>query len=298
MEEKEIKYFLCAGGFHERKRLDVYLAECLETDRLAARNWIVSGFVLVDGKKGKPSLLLWPGAKIEVLLPPPRPAQAVPEDLPLEIFFEDEALVVVNKAAGMPCHPGPGWWHGGLVNALLFHCSGWTGIGGEATPGIVHRLDKETTGLVVYAKGEIAHKRLLEAMRERRIERRYDALCEGRLEGEGTIDLPLKRDGENSFLRKVDPEGKRAVTHWRALYEKEGKTALSLRLETGRTHQIRVHLAHVGHPICGDALYGKGDPDDPSRFMALHSSFLAFDHPLEGRRLEFSCPAAFLPKSF
>lgn len=274
--------FTAQGG----ERLDAFLADQLGLDRLETRAWILDGRARIEGRKIKPSLRLEAGTLVEVTPPSLRPAQAEAEDLPLEIVYEDDSLVVVNKSAGMPCHPGPGWWHGGIVNALLHHCQGWTGIGGEATPGIVHRLDRDTTGLVIYAKGDASHRSLLEAMRARSIKRRYWALVDEGLPAEGTCSAPLQRDPEDSHRVIVHPDGKHATTHWRTLALFEGKQWLELTLETGRTHQIRVHLAHLGHPVSGDPLYGDGRGE-----MRLHAWALDFPHPLTGGLLHLRRPA-------
>lgn len=267
------------------QRLDVFVAEQFGIDRERARTWILAGQVQLVGDALKPSRILRSGMR--VLVDPPQVAapQASPEDLPLELVYEDEFLVVINKPADMVSHPGPGHWHGGVVNALLFHCQGWTGINGEATPGIVHRLDKPTTGLLIYAKTEAAHKRLHEMMRKREIHRRYWAIAQGELDGQGTINQPLQRSAEDPQRVEIHPDGKHAITHWQALGKANGKTSLELVLETGRTHQIRVHLASLDCPIWGDRQYGQEGP-----FMALHAAALAFTHPITGESLRFSAP--------
>lgn len=276
-----MEYLITESG----QRLDVFVAEQFNIDRERARTWILNGQVQLVGDLLKPSRILQAGMKVYVDPPKPAEPQASPEDLPLEIVYEDEALVVINKPLEMVSHPGPGHWHGGVVNALLFHCQGWTGINGEATPGIVHRLDKPTTGLLIYAKTEVAHQRLLEMMRKREIHRRYWAIIQGELSGQGTINQALRRSLENPQLVEIHPEGKHAITHYQALGQADGKTALELVLETGRTHQIRVHLASLNCPVWGDRQYGEAGP-----FMALHAASLAFAHPLTGQALQLTAP--------
>lgn len=251
-------------------------------DRLEVRRWVQAGRVTVDGAPGKASRYVTPGQVIAVSVPPPRPHEAVPEDLGLPIRYEDEHLVVVAKPAGMATHPGPGWWKGSCVNALLFAVPEWPGVGGVAGPGIVHRLDRDTSGLLVFAKTDTAHQALLKAVAERRFEREYLAWVEGRLEGEGTLSAPLERDPEEPQKVAVRAEGKPAVTHYWVLEPGAERSLLRLKLETGRNHQIRVHMAHVGHPVVGDPVYGRG-----GEFMALHAWRLGFEHPVTGEWLRF-----------
>lgn len=249
------------------------------------RDWVRSGLIRVDGERGKASRWLKPDQVVEVFLPPPTPHAAQPEELPLPIRYEDEHLVVVAKPAGMATHPGPGWWSGSCVNALLFSIRDWPGIGGVAGPGIVHRLDRDTSGLLVFAKTSLAHKRLVQAVGDRQFEREYLAWVEGRLEGTGTLTYPLARDPVETSRVIVSPAGKSAITHYEVLRSGDARSLIRLRLETGRTHQIRVHLQHIGHPIWGDVVYGT-----PREQMALHATRLAFLHPVGDQRLEFVEP--------
>ncbi|MBO9539202.1 RluA family pseudouridine synthase [bacterium] len=261
-------------------RLDVFLAESLPAiDRLEARRWIEAGRIAVEGSHVKPSLRLWPGAAVHVTVPGVEPSAVIPEDLPLEILYADDELVVVNKPAGMATHPGPGWWSGSVFNALLFQIPYWPGISGVAQPGVVHRLDRDTSGLLVLAKAENAHRHLLAQVLARTMERGYLAWIEGELEGEGLIDAPIGRDPELEGQMRVTPDGKDARTRYRTLGMREGRTLVELKLETGRTHQIRVHMAHLGHPILGDIRYHPAPEPGP---MALHAAKLSFEHPSKG----------------
>lgn len=263
--------------------LEAFVAARVEDVSLhVIRGWIRDGSVLVDGEKAKATRWLRPDQVIEVFVPPPAPHEAQPEDLPLPIRYEDDHLVVVSKPAGMATHPGPGWWKGSCVNALLFAIRDWPGIGGVAGPGIVHRLDRDTSGLLVFAKSKAAHQSLLKAVGERQFEREYLAWVEGRLEGGGTLTFPLARDPAEPSRVAVLESGKAAITHYESLQSDDARSLVRLRLETGRTHQIRVHLQHIGHPIWGDEVYGT-----PRGGMALHAARLAFSHPITGDRLEF-----------
>ena len=265
--------------------LETFVAACLDIDRLEVRGWVKDGRVTVDGAPGKASRYVTPGQVIAVDRPPPRPHEAIPQDLPLPIRFEDAHLVVVAKPGGMATHPGPGWWQGSCVNALLHAVPVWPGVGGVAGPGIVHRLDRDTTGLLIFAKTDAAHQALLRAAAGRGLARTYLAWVVGALAGEGVVDAPLARDPDDPQRVTVRPEGKAAVTRWRAVAEGPGRTLLELVLETGRTHQIRVHLAHLGHPVVGDPVYGAGGP-----FMALHAWRLAFAHPITGEPIALDEP--------
>jgi 23S rRNA pseudouridine1911/1915/1917 synthase len=265
--------------------LETFVAAQLGCDRLEVRKWVQAGLVKVDGAPGKASRYVQPGQAIAVEPPPPTPHEAEPQDLPLPIRYQDAHLVVVAKPTGMATHPGPGWWKGSCVNALLYAVPEWPGVGGVAGPGIVHRLDRDTSGLLVFAKTDAAHQALLKAVKERDFDREYLAWVEGCLEGEGTIDAPLERDPDEPQKVAVRPDGKRAVTHWRAIESGPERSLLAVTLETGRNHQIRVHMAHIGHPVVGDPVYGHGGP-----FMALHAWRLGLTHPVTGERLAFEEP--------
>ena len=233
-----------------------------------------------------------------LVVPTPVPLDARPQAIALTIVHEDEAIVVVDKPAGLVVHPGPGNPDGTLVNALLYHCAGrLSGIGGVERPGIVHRIDKDTSGLLVVTKTDAAHEALAAQFRHHSVERRYDLLVHGRpLPPAGTVDAPLGRSDRDRFARAVVAEGrgKRAVTHYRTEAALNGATHVQCRLETGRTHQVRVHMAHLGHPLLGDPRYGRrGGPIQPvlDRLgftrQALHASTLGFEHPSTGEPILF-----------
>jgi 23S rRNA pseudouridine1911/1915/1917 synthase len=273
------------------QRLDVFLAENLPgTTRIAAGALVRGGHVTVVGKPLiKPSTWLAAGDRVQVALPEPEAAEAIPQDLPLPILYADDHLVVVHKPAGMATHPGPGWWQGSAVNALLHHVRPWRPIGGVATPGIVHRLDRDTEGLLAFANGADAQQVLLADIAQRRIARRYLAVVHGRLAGEGLIDLPLGRDPRRPDRVHVREDGKPARTRWRALGADGTRTLLRLELETGRNHQIRAHLAHLDHPVVGDPWYGREGDEGPLRLCAYQ---LGLAHPIHGGRLDFAVAPA------
>lgn len=248
------------------------------------------------------------GDRITYSLPPPEPYQVPAQQGTLNILYEDAWLLVIDKPAGMPMHPGPGHRTGTLVNYLLGHCSDLSGIAGVTRPGIVHRLDKDTSGVVVVAKNDEAHLGLAAQFKARTTHRTYLALVVGSpRRAQGTVDLPLARERDNRIRRAVRSEGKRAVTHWRVVRRLGPFTLLQLKLETGRTHQIRVHMAHEGWPLLGDPLYGRSrhrglalapevrEQLDTFRRQALHAAELGFSHPHTGEWLQFSSP---LPADF
>uniref|UniRef100_A0A831XLR4 Pseudouridine synthase n=1 Tax=Geobacter metallireducens TaxID=28232 RepID=A0A831XLR4_GEOME len=289
-----------AGG--EAGRLDQFVARSVEgMTRSTVQRLIDEGRVTVDGKAEKPSLKLRGGERIVVTVPPPAPAVPEAEEIPLEILHEDSDLVVVNKPAGMVVHPGAGTPGGTLVNALLAHCTDLSGIGGEIRPGIVHRIDKDTTGVLVVAKNDRSHEGLARQFREHTIKRIYLALVFGALKADtGRIEGAIGRHPtDRKRMSGKARHGKHAVTHWRVLARYPGMTLLRLRLETGRTHQIRVHLAEAGHPLVGDEVYGgsgrANDLKDPVLRklvrelgrQALHAKTLGFIHPASGSYMEF-----------
>jgi 23S rRNA pseudouridine1911/1915/1917 synthase len=286
----------------ESERLDAYIARNVESlTRAAVQRLLETGMITVDGTLPKPSLKLKGGERVMITVPPPVEAAPVPERIPLDILYEDRDLVVVNKAAGMVVHPGAGNSGGTLVNALLGHCSDLSGIGGELRPGIVHRIDKDTSGILVVAKNDAAHLSLSEQFREHTIKRIYLAIVYGSPKGEtGRLESvigrhPLDRKRMSGKAR----HGKHAVTHWRVMGRYPGMCLIRLRLETGRTHQIRVHLSEAGHPLVGDEVYGGGSrlssiKDPVLRKLikalgrqALHAKTLGFIHPTTKEYLEF-----------
>jgi 23S rRNA pseudouridine1911/1915/1917 synthase len=281
-------------------RLDRYLADRLGYSRTRIASLIRDGRVLVDGRPGRKSDTVSEGQTLEVDVPPPVPLEAEPEAIPLEIVYEDEALLVVNKPAGLVVHPAPGHPRGTLVNALLYHVKDLSGIGGTLRPGIVHRLDRDTSGLMVVAKRDDAHIALSTGLRRREIRRIYRALAWGRLpESPMTVDRPIGRDPRNRKRMAVTEGGRRAVTRLRVRESWPAAQLLDVSLKTGRTHQIRVHLAHLGHPVVGDRTYGAGwgrgmsgpalqwakelERRTPRQF--LHASDLLFRHPIKGEEI-------------
>lgn len=281
------------------QRLDAFLAETLpELTRSAAQRLIAEGQVAVDGKIPTKSLKLAGGETVSVRLPEPEEAQALPEDIPLDVVYEDDDVIVVNKPVGMVVHPAPGHSGGTLVNALLHHCGdSLSGIGGELRPGIVHRIDRDTSGLIIAAKNDFAHQALSAQLQDHSLCRTYEAVVVGNLrEDSGTVDAPIGRcPSDRKKMAVVRQGGRNAVTHWQVLERFPGYTYVRCRLETGRTHQIRVHMAYLGHPLVGDPLYGtrKNNLDFPGQ--ALHAYALGFIHPRTGQHLYFEAP---LPEHF
>jgi 23S rRNA pseudouridine1911/1915/1917 synthase len=266
------------------RSLEALLAEVLELPHLTVRAWIQAGHIRLNQQRTRPGRRPRCGEQISIVPPPLRPHPAQAQALDLPIYYQDQTLIVVNKPAGMATHPGPGWWQGSCVNALLHAISDWPGVGGVAGPGIVHRLDRDTSGLLLFARNDAGHRALLAALQARQIERRYLAWVEGELSGEGLIDQPLGRDPRNPQQVIVTAAGKPARTHYRALAQHRGRSLLELTLETGRTHQIRVHLAWSGHPVCGDPRYGQADAQ-----MYLHAWHLRLRHPDSRQPLAFCC---------
>ncbi|WP_273845818.1 RluA family pseudouridine synthase [Rubrobacter calidifluminis] len=266
----------------EGERLDRLAAERLGISRSAVQRMIRDGELLVDGAPSTPSYRVRGGERVEARLPETVPS---PEEIPVPVVHEDDHLLVVDKPAGLVVHPGAGNPSGTLVNALLDR--GIAGGDDPQRPGIVHRLDRDTSGLMILAKGEPAYSRLVEMMAARRVRRIYRALVVGEgLPETGTIDSPVGRDPERPALMAAGV-GRPAVTHFEVLREAAGHTMLGVRLETGRTHQIRVHLAAIGYPVYADPLYGK---PVPGRRLWLHAEYLAFEHPVTGERMEFRSP--------
>ena len=290
----------------EGTRLDLWLAGQLELSRTRIARLLEKGWISLNGEVPRKSEPVTPGDRIRVRIPPPEPARAEPEDLPLDVVWEDEHLLVVNKAAGMVVHPAPGHPRGTLVNALLHHVDDLSGIGGTRRPGIVHRLDRDTSGLLVVAKDDPTHRALSQLLKQRRVKRFYLAASWGHLDrSPRKIEGPIGRDPSNrQRMAVVEKGGRRAVTHVRVQESWPTAELLEVGLETGRTHQIRVHLAHIGHPVVADELYGKGwekgmggrhrqwaralASRTPRQF--LHAYRLAFRHPTTGEIQRFHAP--------
>ena len=272
-------------------RLDAFLARAMEDlTRSAAAKAIEEGRVLVSGKVPSKSLKLTGNETIEFTPEEPAPIDAVPQDIPLDVVYEDDDVIVVNKPSGLVVHPAPGHPDGTLVNALLFHCgASLSGVGGALRPGIVHRIDRETSGLIIAAKNDYAHQFLSAQLADHTLARTYECIVVGNLrEDSGTVDAPIARDSRDRKRMAVVPGGRRAVTHWTVLARYPGYTHVQCRLETGRTHQIRVHMAHIGHPLLGDALYGAPSPDKGLSGQCLHARELKFIHPRTGEHVVIS----------
>ncbi|MBR2342706.1 MAG: RluA family pseudouridine synthase [Clostridia bacterium] len=288
-------------------RLDSYIASLTELSRSAAARLIESGDVLVSGRVESKKYLIKEGDRVEITLPEAEEYEAEPENIPLSVIYEDGDIIVINKPKGMVVHPAPGNYSGTLVNALLYHCRGsLSGIGGVMRPGIVHRIDKDTSGLLVVAKNDMAHRALSSELSHHGIVREYHALALGGFSCDGgTISLPIGRHPKDRKRMAVHPAGsptaKEAITHYEVAERLPGVTYLRLRLETGRTHQIRVHMSHLGHPLLFDEVYGGGKTQFEKRHarrffgQTLHAARLSLTHPRTQERMEFECP---LPEYF
>ena len=279
-------------------RLDACLARAIEgLTRSAAAKAIEEGRVLVSGKVPSKSLKLTGNETIEFTPEEPAPIDAVPQDIPLDVVYEDDDVIVVNKPSGLVVHPAPGHPDGTLVNALLYHCgASLSGVGGALRPGIVHRIDRDTSGLIIAAKNDYAHQVLSAQLADHTLARTYECIVVGNLrEDRGTVDAPIARDSRDRKRMAVVPGGRRAVTHWTVLARYPGYTHVQCRLETGRTHQIRVHMAYLGHPILGDTVYGAKKPVPGLTGQCLHAVGLQFIHPRTKELVSLSCP---LPGEF
>ncbi|MEA2682673.1 MAG: rRNA synthase [Chloroflexota bacterium] len=275
---------------HDEDRLDRFLAESgVLPSRAVATRLVRQGAVLVNGEPARASRSVVAGDRVSVAVPDALPAHYAAEDIALAVVFEDADLMVVDKPAGMVVHPGAGRRTGTLVNALLGRHSGWPSLGGPERPGIVHRLDKGTSGLMLVARTDVALRRLSADLAHRRVRREYLAIATGTLKDTGMVEAPIGRNPRDRKRMAVVEGGRPAVTHFTALEAVGRHTLLVVRLETGRTHQVRVHLAAIGHPLLGDSTYGHpafGIIDRP----ALHSQHIEFDHPVSGERMAFTAP--------
>ncbi|EGW38303.1 RluA family pseudouridine synthase [Desulfosporosinus sp. OT] len=278
-------------------RLDVGVTDVLGKSRSFVQGLIAQECVRVNGSPKKANYKVRQGDQIEVEFPILRESTAEPENIPLDILYEDEDVLVVNKRQGMVVHPAPGAWTGTMVNALLFHCRNLSGINGVLRPGIVHRIDKDTSGILVVAKNDIAHQGLAVQLKEHSMARKYLALVHGVvLEPSGTVDAPIGRDpSERKRMAVVMHHSKPAVTHYTVLERFSEATYLEVRLETGRTHQIRVHMAYLKHPVLGDPIYGPKRNKYGLPGQMLHAVHLGFEHPRSGIWMEFDAP---VPKTF
>ena len=281
------------------ERADAALARfCPDLTRSAAQKLLENGLVTCRGKALKKNDKLTEGDELDVTLPDVREVAIEPENIPLDVVFEDDDVIVVNKPKGLVVHPAAGHWSGTLVNALMYHCrDSLSGINGELRPGIVHRIDMDTSGLLIVAKNDFAHQSLAEQLKDHSLARTYECIVVGGIrEDSGTIDAPIGRHPvDRKKMAVTEKNSKPAVTHWEVLERFSGYTRLQCRLETGRTHQIRVHLAWRNHPILGDMVYGRKKPELGLDSQCLHARELTFRHPRTGEQVTVKCP---LPEYF
>ena len=289
MEQREFIVEAEAAG----QRIDRFLSgEDTGLSRSALQGLVADGHVLCNGKSIAKSLKLKAGDTILLEIPDAKPIEAVPQNIPLDIVYEDDHLLVVNKPKGMVVHPAPGNPDGTLVNALLWHCKGsLSGIGGEIRPGIVHRIDKDTSGLIIAAKNDFAHAALAAQLKDHSLARTYVCIVCGKIKDDsGTIDAPIGRHpADRKKMAVTEKNSRSAVTHWRVLERFSGYTLVECKLETGRTHQIRVHMAYRGHPILGDMVYGHKKPELGQDSQCLHAKELRFVHPRTGQLVTVCC---------
>ena len=279
----------------ESGRADALLAAAVDgLTRSAAQRWMEEGRVTLGGVPVKKNARLDAGTVLAVTPPQPEEADVVPQDIPLDVVYEDDDVIVVNKPVGMVVHPAPGHPDGTLVNALLYHCKdSLSGINGQLRPGIVHRIDRDTSGLIIAAKNDRAHLALAEQLQDHSLFRLYHAVAVGGFREEsGTVDAPIARHRTDRKKMAVcrPGEGRDAVTHWRVADSRNGYSHITCRLETGRTHQIRVHMASIGHPLLGDTVYGAKKPWPGLAGQCLHAAQLTFTHPSTGERMTVEAP--------
>ncbi|MDY3906846.1 MAG: RluA family pseudouridine synthase [Lawsonibacter sp.] len=276
------------------ERADAFLARSVpDLTRSAAQRLLEEGAVTLEGRPVKKNYKTAPGDQLEAVLPDPEPVAILPQNIPLDVVYEDGDVIVVNKPVGLVVHPAPGHPDGTLVNALLYHCGNTlSGINGELRPGIVHRIDRDTSGLIIAAKNDRAHLALAAQLQDHSLARVYEAVAVGNLrEDAGTVDAPIGRHPVDRKKMAIDHRnGRPAVTHWSVLGRYPGYTHVECRLETGRTHQIRVHLASIGHPLLGDVVYGSKKPWPGLAGQCLHARKLRFVHPTTGKLVELECP--------
>ncbi len=284
---------------YSKFRIDKFISEnFLELTRSSAAKLIEHGNVRVNGKEVSKNLKLNREDTVQICIPDPVMAEAVPENIPIDVIYEDDDLLVVNKPRGMVVHPAAGNYYGTLVNALLYHCGeSLSGINGVLRPGIVHRIDKDTSGLLIVAKNDFAHQSLAQQIKEHSFTRKYMAVVVGNIkENEGSVDLPIGRHHTDRKKMTVTyKNSKNALTHYRVIARYNGYTHIELTLETGRTHQIRVHMSHLGHPVAGDPVYGGKNYLKKLNGQCLHAYYISFVHPRTNETLTFSSP---LPEYF
>lgn len=282
----------------QKKRIDSYIVDKnINLSRTAIKRLLDEGKILVNGKKQKPSYKPEVGDIITIEIMKPKEVELKPQDIPIDIIYEDKDIIVVNKPKGMVVHPANGNPDGTLVNAILAKCKdSLSGIGGEIRPGIVHRLDKDTSGLLIIAKNDQAHINMSKQIQDRKVIKKYIALVKGVIgENTATIDMPVARSTKDRKKMAVDPKGKEAITHYKVLQRYDKYTLLEIKIDTGRTHQIRVHMSYIGHPVVGDMQYSNGKNEFGIEGQMLHSKYLEFDHPITGKRLKLEAP---LPEYF
>ena len=283
----------------DRERLDSFLARCMEDmSRSGAQKLLEEGCVLLNGRPGKKNDKLTLGDRVDVTIPEPKEVDIVPTEIPLDIVYEDDDVLVLNKPKGLVVHPAAGHQDDTLVNGLLYAMGdSLSGINGELRPGIVHRIDKDTSGLLAVAKNDLSHTMLASQLKDHTMARTYEAIvCGSFREDSGTVDAPIGRHpSDRKKMCVTQRNSKNAVTHWEVVRRYRGYTHIRCRLETGRTHQIRVHMAHIGHPILGDTVYGHKKPELGQSSQCLHAGALCFRHPRDGRPVMVFAP---LPEYF
>ncbi|WKV08934.1 RluA family pseudouridine synthase [Thermoanaerobacterium sp. CMT5567-10] len=272
-------------------RIDSFLASELDYTRSYLKKLILNGLVKVNGSSIKPNYKLKEGDSVDVNIPEAEKIDLMPENIPLDIIYEDDDIIVINKPQGMVVHPAPGNYSGTLVNALLYHCKNLSGINGELRPGIVHRLDKDTSGVMVVAKNDKAHLDLSNQIKERTILKKYIAIVEGVIkDDEGSIEVPIGRDHAERKKMAVTEDGRYALTLYKVLERYKNNSLIEATIKTGRTHQIRVHMSYIGHPIVGDEVYGYKKQRFNLLGQALHSKLLGLVHPSKKIYMEFEAP--------
>lgn len=282
----------------ENVRLDAYIAQkCENLSRTMIQKLIEDGEILVNGQEKKISYKTKQGDVIEIHIPEAKEINLKAQNIPLDVVYEDDDIIVVNKPKGMVVHPANGNPDGTLVNAVMSLCKGsLSGIGGEIRPGIVHRLDKDTSGLIIIAKNDVAHINLSKQIKDRRVKKIYIALVKGNVsENEATVNMPIGRSTKDRKKMAVRKDGKEAITHFKVLKRYGKYTLLELKIDTGRTHQIRVHMAEIGHPVVGDMIYSNGKNEFGIEGQMLHAKSLDFQHPVTGKQIHLE---AELPKYF
>ena len=292
--------YICITAEESGERIDALLARTLPSlSRSQVQKLLEQGMVTLNGRELKKNFRCSAGEGYEVLLPEPAELPLIPQNIPLDVVYEDGDLIVINKPRGLVVHPAPGHPDGTLVNALLYHCGdSLSGIGGQRRPGIVHRIDKDTSGLLIVAKNDFAHQGLSAQLADHSLCREYEALVRGNFKLDcGTVDKPIGRHPvDRKRMAVTDKNSKPAVTHWQLLASYRGYSHILCRLETGRTHQIRVHMASIGHPLLGDFTYGAPSPEKGLEGQCLHARRLRFVHPRTGEHilLETELPAYFM----